>query len=207
MFRIFIISKNNFFKNGVIKVLSSLFKNNKNIMLSDTDMESNKEDGKIDLLFIDKNYIGDVKLTNRIKSISDSINVFLLGNKTVTSYFLTKKTFEDGTVNLVDIDRNTLDLIGEINETLKAKSYNHNKIRGSVTSICHDNILDNKKLTSSERDVITKFIGGLSGKMIAKVLRKSEKTVSQQKRNAMGKLGAKTNYDLINFFSKINVIQ
>ncbi|HEG0620638.1 TPA: helix-turn-helix transcriptional regulator [Yersinia enterocolitica] len=55
-------------------------------------------------------------------------------------------------------------------------------------------------LTPNENIVLKLFNEGFSGGDIAKILKKSEKTVSGQKRSAMKKLGARTDVELIKMF-------
>ncbi|MGL5385380.1 MAG: helix-turn-helix transcriptional regulator [Serratia sp. (in: enterobacteria)] len=55
----------------------------------------------------------------------------------------------------------------------------------------------NENLTTNEYEVIKLFIRGFSGKSIAQILRKSEKTISTQKRSVMNKLGVKSNQELL----------
>ncbi|HDL6964382.1 TPA: helix-turn-helix transcriptional regulator [Yersinia enterocolitica] len=55
----------------------------------------------------------------------------------------------------------------------------------------------NKILTKQENIVIQLFKNGLPGSHIAKILNKSEKTVSHQKRSAMKKMGVRTNCELM----------
>ena len=55
----------------------------------------------------------------------------------------------------------------------------------------------NENLTNNEYEVIKLFIRGLSGKSIAQILRKSEKTISTQKRSVMNKLGVRSNQELL----------
>jgi two-component system capsular synthesis response regulator RcsB len=45
--------------------------------------------------------------------------------------------------------------------------------------------------------VVKLFVRGFSGKSIAQILRKSEKTISTQKRSVMNKLGVKNNQELL----------
>jgi DNA-binding CsgD family transcriptional regulator len=58
-----------------------------------------------------------------------------------------------------------------------------------------------KKLTKREELIIKYITCGLSGRIIARILNKSEKTVSAQKRSAMSKLGAKSTVDLFYILS------
>ncbi|CNK48830.1 LuxR family regulatory protein [Yersinia enterocolitica] len=55
-------------------------------------------------------------------------------------------------------------------------------------------------LTPNENIVLKLFNEGFSGGDIARILKKSEKTVSGQKRSAMKKLGARTDVELIKMF-------
>lgn len=55
----------------------------------------------------------------------------------------------------------------------------------------------NESLTTKEYEVIKLFIRGFSGKSIAQILRKSEKTISTQKRSVMNKLGVRSNQELL----------
>ncbi|HDL6960675.1 TPA: helix-turn-helix transcriptional regulator [Yersinia enterocolitica] len=54
-----------------------------------------------------------------------------------------------------------------------------------------------KKLSKQETIIIQYFRQGHSGRQIAKILNKSEKTVSSQKRSAMKKIGARTDCELL----------
>ncbi|EMR7683878.1 response regulator transcription factor [Yersinia enterocolitica] len=198
MRRIKILSENNILKKGVIEILRGLLNKYKCIKNTSpcSELESNSVSTSVDLLFIDTDYIDDIKKNKGATLTSDNVNVFLLGKKRVSSYFLTKRKSVDGSVSFVNIDRNVLTLIGEISRT-----FNH--ISKKVASDFHEKQIKNCKkdiLSKSEREIITKYISGLSGKVIAKVLNKSEKTVSYQKRNAMEKLGITTNQELINVF-------
>ncbi|HGM5493183.1 TPA: helix-turn-helix transcriptional regulator [Serratia fonticola] len=55
----------------------------------------------------------------------------------------------------------------------------------------------NENITKNEYEVMKLFIRGFSGKSIALILRKSEKTISTQKRSVMNKLGVKSNQELL----------
>jgi DNA-binding NarL/FixJ family response regulator len=55
----------------------------------------------------------------------------------------------------------------------------------------------NEDLTTNEYEVMKLFVRGFSGKSIAQILRKSEKTVSTQKRSVMNKLGVRSNQELL----------
>jgi DNA-binding NarL/FixJ family response regulator len=55
----------------------------------------------------------------------------------------------------------------------------------------------NENLTTNEYEVVKLFVRGFSGKSIAQILRKSEKTISTQKRSVMNKLGVKNNQELL----------
>ncbi|WP_301213183.1 LuxR C-terminal-related transcriptional regulator [Yersinia sp. 22-579] len=198
MLGIKILSKNNVLKRGIVEIIRSLLKKYRHIKNtpSKSGGELNEISTPVDLLFIDADYIDDINKNKGATLTSDNINVFLLGKKKTNSYFLTKKKSVDGSVSFVNIDRNILNLIGEISKAF-------NPISGKVVLNLNEKLTTNCKkdiLSKSERDIITKYISGLSGKMIAKILNKSEKTVSNQKRNAMEKLGITTNQELINVF-------
>ncbi|QKJ59932.2 MULTISPECIES: helix-turn-helix transcriptional regulator [Serratia] len=61
----------------------------------------------------------------------------------------------------------------------------------------------NETLTTNEHEVMKLFVRGFSGKSIAQILRKSEKTVSTQKRSVMNKLGVKSNQELLRKMTSI----
>ncbi|MFQ6283764.1 helix-turn-helix transcriptional regulator [Yersinia enterocolitica] len=72
----------------------------------------------------------------------------------------------------------------------KTKIKNINEI-----TLINNNI--NEKLTKKEIIIIQYFKKGLSGRDIAKVLNRSQKTISAQKRSAMKKIGARTDSELL----------
>ncbi|CNH93084.1 LuxR family regulatory protein [Yersinia bercovieri] len=82
------------------------------------------------------------------------------------------------------------------------------KLRGlkeNLTERKNTNVLslassERQYLTPNENIVLKLFNEGFSGGDIARILKKSEKTVSGQKRSAMKKLGARTDVELIKMF-------
>ena len=62
-----------------------------------------------------------------------------------------------------------------------------------------------RTLSPRELEVIRLFLTGTSVQNIAAALRRSPKTVSNQKRAAMSKLGCNTDVDLFNYHSLIGV--
>ena len=69
-----------------------------------------------------------------------------------------------------------------------------------------DNSYKKRKLTTSEKMIITLYINGLPLSYIAFSMKKSIKTISAQKKNAMRKMGLESDIELIQTRQLINII-
>ncbi|CQI92380.1 LuxR family regulatory protein [Yersinia rohdei] len=82
----------------------------------------------------------------------------------------------------------------------KLRGLKDNLAECKAAKILNQESSERQYLTPNENIVLKLFNEGFSGGDIAKILKKSEKTVSGQKRSAMKKLGARTDVELIKMF-------
>ncbi|PHZ22479.1 helix-turn-helix transcriptional regulator [Yersinia massiliensis] len=80
---------------------------------------------------------------------------------------------------------------------LKRKKKYTNQLSFSLGDLTLSNYIKKINLTKQEVIIITYFKCGLPGHAVAKILNKSEKTVSAQKRSVMKKIGVRTNAELL----------
>lgn len=82
----------------------------------------------------------------------------------------------------------------------KLRGLKENLVERKATAVLGVASSERQYLTPNENIVLKLFNEGFSGGDIARILKKSEKTVSGQKRSAMKKLGARTDVELIKMF-------
>lgn len=195
--KIHILSKNNFFILGVVDVFLNLFEKN-NFKKPIFKNEKNKFfiQEKADLLVIDTSDSVTLNFTDNFKLTKSIVNVFLIGRFEIKDCFFIKNTTW---FNKVNFEHCEMSLYKEINEILKNSFY---KCNCYYLNEKNNHEMRSVTLTDNEKKVIKYYIGGMSGKEIARALNKSEKTISSQKRNAMIKLGVGNNNDLVRVFSE-----
>ncbi|ARZ01886.1 bacterial regulatory s, luxR family protein [Yersinia ruckeri ATCC 29473] len=154
----------------------------------------------LDIVFIGVNEANFFEALERLEKVAIDTKVFLIANLRLSSFFLGAPGFHNVTMiyredALEALESKVIGVIKKMFHVVADTFTERKKLQPEVVQ--HDEI---SFLTRNENAVLALFNEGFSGGDIAKILKKSQKTVSGQKRSAMRKLGARTDVELIKMF-------
>nr|WP_241391632.1 helix-turn-helix domain-containing protein [Yersinia frederiksenii]ULG19991.1 helix-turn-helix transcriptional regulator [Yersinia frederiksenii] len=190
----FSIMSNNFYIRTAISELVTNVLNDLNISLSLN--INNKYCNNGGSLFIDMDYMDSLGKLNSIMKKINFTNLFIIILR--KDYVFYKKLFCGGKKNKITyifLDDPLSAFKEKIMMELETTSVNNTK-KIEPSKITLEHCIINNKFTKQEGEFIKYFKMGLSNSNIAKILNKSEKTISCQKRSAMKKIGVKTDREL-----------
>ncbi|AHM72847.2 LuxR family transcriptional regulator [Yersinia hibernica] len=153
-----------------------------------------------DIIFIGVDEFSFFEALKRLDKAPSEADVFLICDARLNSFLQGIPRFSNVTIIFREDSVDTV--------TNKIATVFKRKIRGLKENLADRKSTKVLSLPSSERQYLTPnenivlklFNEGFSGGDIARILKKSEKTVSGQKRSAMKKLGARTDVELIKMF-------
>ncbi|CNH13712.1 LuxR family regulatory protein [Yersinia thracica] len=153
-----------------------------------------------DIIFIGVDEFSFFDALKRLDKAPSEADVFLICDSRLNSFLQGIPRFSNVTMIFREDSIDTV--------TNKISTVFKRKVRGlkeSLTERKSPKVLsqsssERQYLTPNENIVLKLFNEGFSGGDIARILKKSEKTVSGQKRSAMKKLGARTDVELIKMF-------
>ncbi|QHB33464.1 helix-turn-helix transcriptional regulator [Yersinia canariae] len=153
-----------------------------------------------DIIFIGVDEFSFFDALKRLDKAPSEADVFLICDARLNSFLQGIPRFSNVTMIFREDSVDTV--------TNKIATVFKRKIRGLKENLADRKSTKVLSLPSSERQYLTPnenivlklFNEGFSGGDIARILKKSEKTVSGQKRSAMKKLGARTDVELIKMF-------
>lgn len=141
-----------------------------------------------DIMFIEPGNLNDQKLINIFESIQLEREVFIITNREL-SYHRVNLALKYK-VNILFKDEPLDIIISKIQSKISPKLLN---LKENSTI---DNVSKPLKLTDCERKIIDLVSIGFSGMTIARMLNRSEKTISGHKRSAMRKMGVRSDIEL-----------
>jgi DNA-binding NarL/FixJ family response regulator len=155
-----------------------------------------------DVIFIGVDEFGFFEALKRLDKASSEADVFLICDARLNSFLQGIPRFSNVTMIFREDSVETV--------TNKITAVFKHKLRGLKENLTEHKATKEESLalapsgrqylTPNENLVLKLFNEGFSGGDIARILKKSEKTVSGQKRSAMKKLGARTDVELIKMF-------
>ncbi|CAM3545675.1 LuxR C-terminal-related transcriptional regulator [Yersinia entomophaga] len=154
----------------------------------------------VDVVFIGVDESNFFEALARLEKIALDTKVFLIADLRLSSFFQGIPGFHNVTMIYREetIDSLESKITGVIKRTFRILTE-----AASDRKVDQHEVVQNDEqnfLTPSENAVLALFNEGFSGGDIAKILKKSQKTVSGQKRSAMRKLGVRTDVELIKMF-------
>ncbi len=153
-----------------------------------------------DVIFIGVDEFSFFEALKRLDKTPAEADVFLICDARLNSFLQGIPRFSDVTMIFREDSLETVS--NKIAAVFKRKfrGFKDNLIERKTAKVLHLVSSERQYLTPNENIVLKLFNEGFSGGDIARILKKSEKTVSGQKRSAMKKLGARTDVELIKMF-------
>ncbi|ATM96750.1 helix-turn-helix transcriptional regulator [Yersinia frederiksenii] len=153
-----------------------------------------------DVIFIGVDEFSFFEALKRLDKAPSAADVFLICDARLNSFLQGIPRFSN--VTMIFREDSVEAATNKITAVLKRKlrGIKDNLTEHKVTKVLSLPSSDRQYLTPNENIVLKLFNEGFSGGDIARILKKSEKTVSGQKRSAMKKLGARTDVELIKMF-------
>ena len=153
-----------------------------------------------DIIFIGVDEFSFFDALKRLDKVSSEADVFLICDARLNSFLQGIPRFSNVTMifreDCIDTVTNKITTVFK----RKLRGFNDNLSERKSTRVLGLPSSERQYLTPNENIVLKLFNEGFSGGDIARILKKSEKTVSGQKRSAMKKLGARTDVELIKMF-------
>ncbi|MGE4686766.1 hypothetical protein [Yersinia enterocolitica] len=128
MLKIQVLSKNHQLKSDVIEIVNQIFRRKEwgnPIVLSESHGTSHSEQAHGDFLFVDMSCICMRELNNFTKSMSGSVNIFLIWKSKIHSYFLTQKEINCDFANLNYLESKILSISQDIHFMLKFGNFDY----------------------------------------------------------------------------------
>ncbi|CAM4342260.1 LuxR family regulatory protein [Yersinia enterocolitica] len=153
-----------------------------------------------DIIFIGVDELSFFDALKRLDKAPSEADVFLICDARLNSFLQGIPRF--GNVTMIFREDGVDTVTNKITTVFKRKlrGLKDNLSERKCTRVLSLPSSERQYLTPNENIVLKLFNEGFSGGDIAKILKKSEKTVSGQKRSAMKKLGARTDVELIKMF-------
>ncbi|OWF68896.1 helix-turn-helix transcriptional regulator [Yersinia frederiksenii] len=153
-----------------------------------------------DIIFIGVDEFSFFEALKRLDKAPSEADVFLICDARLNSFLQGIPRFSNVTMIFREdsVDTATNKITAVLKRRLRG--IKDNLTERKVTKVLSLPSSDRQYLTPNENIVLKLFNEGFSGGDIARILKKSEKTVSGQKRSAMKKLGARTDVELIKMF-------
>ncbi|CFQ41043.1 LuxR family regulatory protein [Yersinia frederiksenii] len=153
-----------------------------------------------DVIFIGVDEFSFFEALKRLDKAPSEADVFLICDARLNSFLQGIPRFSNVTMIFREdsVDTATNKITAVLKRRLRG--IKDNLTERKVTKVLSLPSSDRQYLTPNENIVLKLFNEGFSGGDIARILKKSEKTVSGQKRSAMKKLGARTDVELIKMF-------
>ncbi|OVZ98254.1 LuxR family transcriptional regulator [Yersinia sp. 2105 StPb PI] len=153
-----------------------------------------------DVIFIGVDEFSFFEALKRLDKAPSEADVFLICDARLNSFLQGIPRFSNVTMIFREDSVDTA--TNKITTVLKRRlrGIKDNFTERKVTKVLSLESAERQYLTPNENIVLKLFNEGFSGGDIARILKKSEKTVSGQKRSAMKKLGARTDVELIKMF-------
>ena len=153
-----------------------------------------------DAIFIGVDEFSFFEALKRLDKAPSEADVFLICDARLNSFLQGIPRFSN--VTMIFIEDSVDTVINKITAVFKRKfrGLKDNLVERKATAVLGVASSERQYLTPNENIVLKLFNEGFSGGDIARILKKSEKTVSGQKRSAMKKLGARTDVELIKMF-------
>ncbi len=153
-----------------------------------------------DIIFIGVDEFSFFEALKRLDKAPSEADVFLICDARLNSFLQGIPRFSNVTMIFREdsVDTATNKITAVLKRRLRG--IKDNLTERKVTKVLSLPSSDRQYLTPNENIVLKLFNEGFSGGDIARILKKSEKTVSGQKRSAMRKLGARTDVELIKMF-------
>ncbi|OVZ91842.1 helix-turn-helix transcriptional regulator [Yersinia frederiksenii] len=153
-----------------------------------------------DIIFIGVDEFSFFEALKRLDKAPSEADVFLICDARLNSFLQGIPRFSNVTMIFREdsVDTATNKITAVLKRRLRG--IKDNLTERKVTKVLSLASSDRQYLTPNENIVLKLFNEGFSGGDIARILKKSEKTVSGQKRSAMRKLGARTDVELIKMF-------
>lgn len=194
MFKCLIVTPDLFLRQG----LSALIKES----LIDFDFKGEAEFHRststyADVIFIDTDVPNFYRSLEKAVSLNNGIEIFIVCHEKENNLMLS--SIRKDIANIIYREEEVASIKSKIFSVLQREFFldtpltiiRNEQIKHHVTTRFNGN------MTTNEYEVIKLFIRGFSGKSIAQILRKSEKTISTQKRSVMNKLGVRSNQELL----------
>lgn len=194
MFNCLIVTPNRFLNQG----LSALIKGSlTDLNFKDEVIFNRSPANYADAIFIDTNVQNFYRSLGKAVSYNRKIEIFIISDETENSRIL--NTSRKEMANVIYREERIESIRSNITQALQRGLCLDSPVSLTHNEQIKDRVIPNyhESLTANEHEVITLFVRGFSGKSIAQILRKSEKTISTQKRSVMSKLGATSNQELL----------
>lgn len=192
MLNISLINRDVYIRKGVSEIIKETLKDFAVIYRVGTDPLRYRNS---DILIMDGSQVSGAFELKIEQLKNESVDLFIvLPNKNSTFSHEQLVCKKINTITYLFLDDSLLALKEKIIQGLKDINTNSNR---KVTQRPQITCTVRRKLTVQEGVVIQYFKEGFTGGHIAKLLNKSEKTVSYQKRSAMKKMGVRNNIELI----------
>lgn len=153
-----------------------------------------------DMIFIGVDEFSFFEALKRLDKTPTEADVFLICDGRLNSFLQGIPRFSNVTMIFREDSLDTVS--NKIATVLKRRlrGLTESLIERKPSGVLSGTSSERQYLTPNENIVLKLFNEGFSGGDIARILKKSEKTVSGQKRSAMKKLGARTDVELIKMF-------
>lgn len=200
MFKCLIVTPDLFLKQG----LSTLIKES----LTDFEFEGEPEfnhsaSAYADAIFIDTDIQNFYQNLEEAVSFNRGVEIFVICHEKENRLILS--SIKKDIANVIYREERLESMKHKIDSVLQNGFYLDTplSIKRSERTKYRINDSHNESMTTNEYEVMKLFVRGFSGKSIAQILRKSEKTISTQKRSVMNKLGVKSNQELLRKMTSI----
>lgn len=151
---------------------------------------------KYDIIFIDSDELSPQSLLIALKTIPLGAAIFITATEKFSFYCIDLALQYDATILFKN--ESLQDLKNKINLKISSKLLRENKK--------NNNFDISIKLTDCQLQIIDLVCRGFSGTVIAKILNRSEKSISFHKRSAMKKIGVRTNSELFKLQIMLSVM-
>lgn len=197
MFKCLIVTSDLFIRQG----LSALIKESLTVLDFKGELVFNENMAThTDAIFIDADDFNFHLNLEKVVSCNSRVEIFVICHEHKNNLKL--NSIKNNVANIIYKEEGSQVIKAKITRVFQQyfKLKTHVFLKRNVKSQGHFNSRYNESMTKNEYEVMNLFIRGLSGKSIALILRKSEKTISTQKRSVMNKLGVRTNQELLRKF-------
>lgn len=145
-----------------------------------------------------------LKMISEVRGLYPEIKIVVLTR--ITSITMVDLILGAGAHAVVEKGAAMKEIVAAVHAVSLGRIYLSERLRDSPRQPAHLNKSLSKRLSPKEIEVIRLFASGRSNNEIAYLLQVSPKTSSRQKRNAMKKLSARTDAELIAHAKEIGLI-